>query len=121
MKSDQTKQKETLLVIVLGFMVLYLILDRDWMLYVSLAAGIPGLVSATLNRWIHYGWISLGEKLGFIVSKIVLGTLFIVILLPTAILSRLFRKDPLNLRSPKSSEFHLRDRLYQAEDLRDMW
>jgi hypothetical protein len=59
---DKVKYRETLLVIVLGFSVLYLILGRNWMLYTALGLGIAGMLSAPLNRWIHMAWLFTGEK-----------------------------------------------------------
>ncbi len=121
MKDNRLKYRETLLVIVLGFAVLYVLLDRVWMLYLALGTGILGMISVDINRWIHVAWFFLGEKLGFVVSKVVLGALFILILLPIALLSRLFRKDPLHLRTPGRSGYHRRDHLYQVKDLENMW
>ena len=118
---DRAKYRETLLVIVLGFSLLYLILDRNWMLYTAIGAGITGMLSVQLNRWIHMAWFFIGEKLGFVVSKVVLGALFFVVLLPMGLLSRLFRRDIMNLKSPGRSGFHQRDHLYDPEDLENMW
>jgi hypothetical protein len=120
-KQDRARYRETLLVIVLGFTVLYLLLDRNWLLYTALAAGIAGMLSLQVNRWIHQGWFFLGEKLGFVVGKIVLGAVFIVIVLPIGLLSRLLRKDIMNLRNRGTSCYHQRDHLYRPDDLENMW
>ncbi len=120
-KGDKAKYRETLLVIVLGFSVLYLILDRSWMLYTALATGIAGMLSLHLNRWIHIGWFFLGEKMGFVVGKVVLGAVFYIVLLPMGLLSRLFRKDIMNLRSPGKSGYYQRDHRYKPEDFENMW
>jgi polyferredoxin len=119
--SDKARYRETLLVIVLGFSILYLILEKSWMLYAALSAGILGMLSPLINRWIHVGWFFLGEKMGFVVSKIVLGAVYFAVLLPMGFLSRIFRKDPLHLKSPGKSGFHRRDHLYVPEDFENMW
>ena len=119
--TDRIKYRETLLVIVLGFLLLYLILNREWMLYVALVTGIAGMLSLHLNHWLHLGWFFLGEKLGFVVNKIVLGAVFFIVLLPMGMLSKLFRKDILNLKSSGKSGYHQRDHLYQPEDFENMW
>jgi hypothetical protein len=118
---DRTRYRETLLVIVLGFSLLYLILDRNWMLYAALGLGIAGMLSIQVNRWIHMAWFFLGEKLGFVVSKVVLGALFFVVLIPMSMLARIFRKDIMNLRAPHKSGFHHRDHLYDPGDFENMW
>ncbi len=123
MKQPDTpvKVRETLLVIVLGFLVLHLIFEKDWMIYTSLVAGIAGMVSLRLNRWIHLFWFFLGEKLGFVVGKVVLGIVYLVVLLPMSFLARIFRKDLMNLRAPGKPAFTERDHEYNPDDFIDMW
>jgi len=124
---DHTEQRQasgyrtTLLVIVLGFALLYLVFDRNWMLYAALGLGIPGIISIRLNRLIHIAWIFAGEKLGFVMGKVVLTAIFFFILLPVSLLARLFRKDLMNLRSPGKPRYHQRDHLYSPDDFINMW
>jgi hypothetical protein len=118
---QKTAFRETLLVIVLGFMVLYLILGHLWMLYTAVVTGIAGMLSLTLNRWIHQAWFFAGEKLGFVVSRIILGAIYFLVLVPMGLLSRSFRKDPLDLKHRGESGFHRRDHVFRPEDLENMW
>ncbi|MFH0758653.1 MAG: SxtJ family membrane protein [Bacteroidota bacterium] len=118
---EKVKYRETLLVIVLGFSVLYLILDRNWMLYTALGVGMVGMLSAQLNRWIHQAWFFMGEKIGFVVSKVLLGALFFIVLIPMSLIARVFRKDIMHLKAPSASAYHQRDHLYEPADLENMW
>ncbi|MCP4310119.1 MAG: hypothetical protein GY790_02550 [Bacteroidetes bacterium] len=120
-QTERSKYRETLLVIVLGFSLLYLILDREWMLYVALGTGIIGMLSMKLNQWIHQGWLFIGEKLGFVVNKLVMGALYVAILLPISMLARIFRKDVMHLKPSTKSGFHKRDHLYEPDDLENTW
>ena len=119
--TDHIKYRETLIVIVLGFSILSLILEKDWLLFTALGTGVAGMLSMQLNRWIHLGWFFIGEKLGFVVSKIILGAVFCLVLLPMAGLSKLFRKDVMNLKPSDKSDYHQRDHLYNPEDFENMW
>lgn len=119
--NQKIKYRETLLVIVLGFSILYLILDKEWMLYVSVGLGVLGMISIGLNRWIHLAWIFIGEKLGFVVNKIIMGVLYIVVLLPLSFLARIFRKDVMDLKPGLKSSLHQRNHLYGADDLKNPW
>lgn len=119
--SERTRYRETLLVIVLGFSLLYLIFGRDWMLCTALGLGIPGIISVKINRLIHLAWFFIGEKLGFVVGKVVLGVIFFFILLPVSLLSRLFRKDLMNLKPPGNPRYHDRDHRYTPDDFINMW
>jgi len=118
---ERTRYRETLLVIVLGFSLLFLIFGRDWMLYTALGLGIPGVISVKINRLIHVAWFFIGEKLGFVVGKVVLGAIFFFILLPVSLLSRLFRKDLMNLKRPGKPCYHSRDHEYTPGDFINMW
>jgi hypothetical protein len=60
------------------------------------------VLAATLIRpgWLHpfnYVWTKLGLLLGRIVSPVVMGLMFFLVVTPTAFLFRLFGKDPLRL------------------------
>lgn len=120
-QKERSKYRETLLVIVLGFSLLYLILDREWMLFTAVGIGIIGMLSIKLNYWIHTVWLFIGEKLGFVVNKIVMGALYIAILIPISLLARIFRKDIMHLRPFAKSGLHKRDHLYEPGDLENPW
>ena len=118
---DKVKYRETLLVMVLGFSVLYVVLDRSWLLYTALGLGITGMLSAQLNRWIHIAWLFIGEKIGWVVSKVLMGVIYIIVLIPLSMLARVFRKDIMNLKPRSGTGFHLRDHSYEPADLDNMW
>jgi hypothetical protein len=118
---NKARIKETLLVITLGFIALYMKFEKLWLLYIAFGVGFGGLVSGRLAGLIHKGWYKLGDVLGFIMSRIVLGTLYYVILVPTGALAKLFRKDFMYLRKRNDSYYHERNHLYRPEDLTDPW
>jgi hypothetical protein len=70
---------------------------RPW----ALALSVLFLVVAILRpAWLHplnQAWIKLGLLLGRIVNPIVMGLLFFIVVAPTALIFRLFGKDPLRL------------------------
>jgi hypothetical protein len=103
MKTDSSKS--TILVISMGFLVLYLGLAIKWMLILSLIIGIIGISSTYLSHKIEWAWMKLSKVLGFIVPNIIISLLFFLILFPIALLSKLSRKDPLMLSSKYNSYF----------------
>ena len=123
MHNDYAKEKlrDTLLVIVLGFALLYVIFDRSWMLYVSIGVGITGTISLKVNQWIHLAWFFIAEKLGFVMNKVVLGILYTVILIPFALLSQIFRKDNLSIKTNRKFDYITRDHHYTPEDMEELW
>jgi len=120
---------KSILVIVTGFLVI------AWVLFVKeytnastilakVAVGI-GLISVFIPiaaKGIEWVWLKLAHILGWINSKILLGAIFFLFLLPIAIISRLFTKDPLKLKGRElKSLFTDRNHLYTKGDLENIW
>jgi Saxitoxin biosynthesis operon protein SxtJ len=103
MKPDTSKS--TVLVICMGFLVLFLVFGWKWALYTSLGIGVLAIASTFLSQKIEWLWMKLSVVLGFIVPNILLSILFFVFLLPIALLSRLVHKDPLKLSGKYKSYF----------------
>jgi len=120
-EKENRKIRDTLLVIVLGFGLLYLILGKPWLLYTALGTGVAGMLSLSLNRVIHKAWFFMGDKLGWVVSKLVLGAIFLVVLLPTSMLARLFRRNAVPWKKSGNGTYHTRNHDYTPPDLENMW
>ena len=89
---------------------------RSWTLWV----GIPGLIlGIILPRILYYpykSWILLGQALGWVNSKIILGLVFIVVLQPIACVMRLTGYDPLRSRR-KGEKTYRENRKHYETDL----
>lgn len=122
MKTLSEKQKiEALLVIVLGFGILYLIFDRLWLLQVGLGIGVLSLMFPFVKEGVLWLWFKIAEVLGWVNTRILLSLVFFVILLPVARLSRLFTNDKLQLKSSESSVYKTRNHQYTKEDIENIW
>jgi hypothetical protein len=104
--NQKDTSKTTMLVISMGFLVIYLVFSWDWAVWVSLGAGITGIVSLWLSQKVEWLWMKLAKVLSFIVPNILLSLVFFLILFPLALLSKLFNKDPLML-SPKYKSYFI--------------
>jgi hypothetical protein len=67
-------------------------------LIISLALGFIAVLAPRLLAPFNRAWFRLGELLGRIVSPIVLGIIFFVLLVPIALIARLFGRDELRLK-----------------------
>ncbi|HVY76588.1 MAG TPA: hypothetical protein VG890_17280 [Puia sp.] len=103
MKKDQSRL--TVLVISMGFLVVYLKFHWQWAILVSLTVGLIGIFSTYLSSRIEWLWSKLSQGLGYIVPNILLTLVFFIFLFPLALLSRLFKKDPLMLSNSHKSYF----------------
>jgi hypothetical protein len=124
-KEEKTK---SLLVMVVGFLVLYFIAGYFWekeiktFLYISGAIGVLSLMSETISNLILKVWFKIAMVLGWINTRIILGLVFFVFLTPFAWLQRLFvRKNYLSLKDSESTVFHTRNHQYKPEDFDNIW
>jgi hypothetical protein len=70
------------------------------------ALGLCCLALGGRARIIHRAWTALGDTLGRIVSPLVLGVLYFLVVTPFGLLSRLRRRDPLGLKpDPKAPTY----------------
>lgn len=104
-----------------GFIVLYAVFSLSWMWQVALAVGIVGITSDRLTRRIHKGWFWLAQIIGYVMSRAILGTLFLLVLLPIAAIAKLFRKDFMMLKNSYPSYFIERHHEYRRKDLEKPW
>ena len=69
-----------------------------WTLWISLPALILALISPSLLFYPYKAWMKLGYILGWINSRIILGMVYFIVLLPISLLMRVFGHDPLRLK-----------------------
>ena len=121
MKIDKNKILETSLVLTTGFLILYLITGGKWLLYLALTTGITGIFIKPVANWIAIGWFKLADILNYLMSRIILGTLFFILLWPVSLLYRLSNKDKLRLKRSGNSTWIKRDHTYSSNDLGKIW
>jgi len=122
MNINKEKYLETLLTISTGFTVLYLFFNINAFVYIAVGMGLIALFWGKAARVISWLWFKLGEGMGFISSKIILTLVFYIVLLPLAVLSRLFKNDYLMLKKgSQDSIFFDVNRKYGPADFEKMW
>ena len=75
---------------------------RIWSIIISLAFLILGLLNSKILTPLNTIWFKFGELLGFLVSPVVMALIFFLVVTPTGIMMKLFKKDLLNKRFNKS-------------------
>lgn len=118
---EKSKINETSLVLTTGFLVVFLMTKMKVFLYIALLFGLIGILIPALAKLIAIAWFKLADALNYVVSRILLGTVFFLFLCPIAFIYRLFKKDKLNLRKPSASLWIERNYQYQSTDLENIW
>ena len=86
--------------LIIGFFIPYLIGHnlRLWTIFI----GIPFLIFSIFKPYklsfFYQKWISLGNLLGWLNSKIILGIIFFTIVIPISFLMKIFGYDPLKIK-----------------------
>tara|TARA_A100001388_G_scaffold83176_2_gene59973 strand:- start:503 stop:895 length:393 start_codon:yes stop_codon:yes gene_type:complete len=76
-----------------------------WTLWISSTSIILALLKPSLLFYPYKAWMKMGYILGWFNSRIILGIVFIIVLLPIALIMRIFSHDPLNLKKVNKSSF----------------
>tara|TARA_B100000795_G_C22711948_1_gene403920 strand:+ start:171 stop:563 length:393 start_codon:yes stop_codon:yes gene_type:complete len=76
---------------------------RYWSMVISLIFFILGLNNSKLLNPLNKIWYKFGILLGKIVSPIVMGLVFFLVVTPTSFFLRLFNKDILNIKKKKNN------------------
>ena len=80
------------------------------LLGVALAFVLLGFVAPNILRPLNWLWFQLGQLLGKIVSPIVLGAIFFLLLTPVSLVTRLFGRDELRIQRKASQTSYWLDR-----------
>lgn len=119
MKKDTSKS--TMLVISIGFLVLYMLFAWQWAVIVSLGVGLMGIISSTLSRKIEWLWMKLARILSYIIPSVLLGIIFYLILFPLSLISKIFTKDPLMLSNKHNTYFVNIEKPFDKRNMEKIW
>lgn len=123
----KSKIYEALLVISTAFLVIYLygVLkhgeSKEIFIYLACGIGLSGIILKPLGKLIARGWYKLAELLSFVMSKVIMGVVYIFILVPIATLYKLTKHDKLGLKRNSESKWLSREHRYKANDLKNIW
>ena len=78
---------------------------RKWSLIISVIFLILGLANSKILNPINKLWFRFGIFLGKIISPLVMGVIFFIVITPIGLLMRLLNKDLLNLKFNKTSSY----------------
>ena len=78
---------------------------RIWSLIISFTFLFLGLLNSNLLSPLNKLWFKFGLLLGKIISPIIMGIIFFLVVTPIAIIMRLFKKDLLNLKFKKNNTY----------------
>ena len=115
MAEQRKEQYKSLLITSAGFALIGWRIHHPYLVIVAAVILISGLASSFLLARITDAWMWIGEKIGEVMSRVILSVVFVFFLTPVSVLYRAFgRKDS---KEKKESYFIDRDHTYTAADL----
>jgi hypothetical protein len=78
---------------------------RIWSALISLLFLILGIINSKILTPLNKIWFKFGIFLGKIISPVVMGIIFFLVVTPIAFLMRMLKKDLLNLKFNKNSSY----------------
>ena len=78
---------------------------RIWSVFISLLFLILGIINSKILTPLNKVWFKFGIFLGKIISPIVMGLIFFLVVTPIAFLMRMLKKDLLNLKFSKNNSY----------------
>ncbi len=78
---------------------------RIWSLIISFIFFVLGLINSKLLAPLNKLWFKFGILLGNIIAPIVMGIVFFLVVTPTGLIMRFFRKDILKLKKNSSDSY----------------
>ncbi len=122
MKYTKEKNQETALAITLGLLVIWYFTAIKVLITVAFVLILIALFSQTLAGWVTWFWMKLSHIMGFVMSRVLLSAIFFLFLFPIALLSRLFKKDGLQLKRTSGSSYYTeRNHTFNASDIENPW
>lgn len=74
-------------------------------LIAGVVVGLVAVVAPTVLTPFNKAWMKLGDLMGKVVSPLVLGVIFFVLITPIALVGRLFSRDELRLKKTDASSY----------------
>ena len=118
---ENTQKFRNVLVITAGFLLFYWFLEFEIFLHLAILISVSGALFNKAAQAINWAWMKLALLLGWINTRVLLSLIYFLFLTPIALFSRLFTKDPLQLKKPKSTNYNTRNHLYQPTELENIW
>ena len=88
-------------------------LFRSWTLWIGFSSLFFGILKPNLLFYPYVAWMKLGYILGWFNSKIILGLVYLLVLLPIALIMKIFGYDP--LKEKKNNKLTFRENIKDKE------
>lgn len=115
------KAFETIIVLALVALIFFLVYNKMWILYLSVALLAIPIISVKATLVIGKIWFGFADYLGLVINFIIMFVCFYLILVPLSFLQKLFGGNQILKKQEGDSYFHKRNHLFTSEDINKPW
>ena len=90
-------------------------LFKSWTLLIGIPFFVLALMNPLLLFYPYKVWMAIGNILGWVNSRIVLGLVFIIVLQPIALIMKIFGYDPLKVKSKNKKSYRENKENYKID------
>ncbi|ASV32417.1 hypothetical protein [Maribacter cobaltidurans] len=118
-----TKEKglETVLVLALVSLLVYVKFDLDWLLYVVFILLAIGILSKKLTLLIGKAWFTFSQYFGMVMNYLIMALIFYIVLTPLSFFQKLLGKNQILKKGTSESYFHHRNHTFSLKDIQKPW
>lgn len=115
------KHLQTIAILAAALAVIWWVTQNKYFLYVAGFLVAVSLLLPVVAKWVHNTWMKLAEAIGFVMNRVLLTIVFVLIVIPFGVLTRITGKSNIRLKRGGDSYFKDRNHTYTKEDLENMW
>jgi hypothetical protein len=120
-ETDKSKSLETSLVLTTFMVILFIFTRNELLLFIAAGLGLTGIFIHPLAHLLAKGWFALAHGLNYIFSRLILGTIYFILLTPISFAYRILKNDRLQLSGNRESTWRKLDKYYHHSDLKNIW
>lgn len=115
------KHIETIIVLTIALAAIGWFTKKQSWYWVTAIFAIASLALPPLAKYTHIVWMKLAEAIGYVMNKVLLSIVFIIVVIPLGLISRLTGKNSIRLKKGGDTYFKTRNHTYTKADLENMW
>ena len=119
-RATDLQVRESILAILLILLICYWLTELKGFFYALVPVILLGMLAPGAFRLFANLWFSLGHLLGKVVSKLIIGLVFALVVIPMGLVRKCFGYDPLGAKkwhASRNSAFIQREHTFNADDL----
>ena len=124
---NRRKHLETILVLIIALCIAFWMVHvkrpllGNYLLGAALLLGLIGVFLPFLAEKIHWAWMKLAHAMGAVMGRVILTTVFFIIVIPMALLVRAFGKTGIKTKAGGNSYYVVREQNYEKEGMENIW